>query len=76
MPYVLAVVLLADRCTPRVLYSVGEICIALKCASFACRQYNDGPGDAYTRLVLGIIATCSVTPLAIRNKQAWDALTA
>lgn len=74
--YVLVVVLVADRCTPRMLHLVGGACIVLECASFAWLHYDEGIDGAYTRLALSIIATCTVTVLATRNKQARDALTA
>ncbi|MBB2205579.1 sensor histidine kinase [Gluconacetobacter takamatsuzukensis] len=74
--YVLVVVLVADRCTPRRLRIVGGTCVALECTSFAVIHYNAPFDGQYARLALSLIATLVVTILAMRNRQAGDALAA
>ncbi|MBB2165115.1 sensor histidine kinase [Gluconacetobacter sp. 1b LMG 1731] len=72
--YVLVVVLVADRCTPRRLHIVGGVCVALECTSFAIRHYGEPFDGQYAHLALSLIATIVVTILAARNRQARDAL--
>ena len=72
--YVLVIVLVAERCTIKMLRMVAAGCLILECSAFFI-VHNDTLFNAgVARLALGVTANLIVTIITERNKKAREAL--